>query len=282
MAASVRATIGVFDSGAGGLTVLRQLLRLLPEASYLYFGDTARLPYGSKSAETVKRYAAGAARFLQDHGAGRIVVACNTASALALPEISDSVRIPVNGVIESGADSAAKISVTRNIAVIATEATVASHAYRIALEARGLKAREMACPLLVPLVEEGWLDHPVTEQVARIYLDRLFQGVISQDSTDVLVLGCTHYPLLKPLLARLTPVGVHIVDSAESVAAAVQQQIESEIPLPVTAITPAVPDLSGVRFFVSDSAEKFRALGERLLGAAMAHVEHVDIDSCTG
>ena len=282
MAASVRATIGVFDSGAGGLTVLRQLLRLLPEASYLYFGDTARLPYGSKSAETVKRYAAGAARFLQDHGAGRIVVACNTASALALPEISDSVRIPVNGVIESGADSAAKISVTRNIAVIATEATVASHAYRIALEARGLKAREMACPLLVPLVEEGWLDHPVTEQVARIYLDRLFQGVISQDSTDVRVLGCTHYPLLKPLLARLTPVGVHIVDSAESVAAAVQQQIESEIPLPVTAITPAVPDLSGVRFFVSDSAEKFRALGERLLGAAMAHVEHVDIDSCTG
>lgn len=282
MAIIGRFTIGVFDSGAGGLTVLRQLLRLIPEASYIYFGDTARLPYGSKSAETVKRYATGAARFLEDHGAGRIVVACNTASALALPAIAEAVNIPVNGVIESGADSAAKLSVTRKVAVIATEATVASHAYRIALEARGLQAREMACPLLVPLVEEGWLDHPVTQQVARIYLDRLFQGMTSRDSTDVLVLGCTHYPLLKPVIAWLTPAGVRIVDSAESVAAAVQQQIRAGMPLSGTRISPGVAGLADVRFFVSDSAEKFRTLGERLLGAAMSHVEHVDIDSFTG
>ena len=278
MASPAGVTIGVFDSGAGGLTVLGQLLHRIPEASYIYFGDTARLPYGSKSAETVRRYATGAARFLEDQGAGRIVVACNTASALALPAIAASVRVPVNGVIECGADSAAKMSVTRKVAVIATEATVASHAYRKALEARGLQAREMACPLLVPLVEEGWLDHPVTEQVARIYLDRLFHGRPPQDSTDVLVLGCTHYPLLKPVIARLTPERVHIVDSAESVAAAVQQQIKPGITLSDANISAGAASLSAVRFFVSDSAEKFRTLGERLLGAAMTHVEHVDID----
>ncbi len=293
--------IGVFDSGAGGLTVLRQLLRLLPAARYIYFGDTARLPYGSKSAETVQRYAAGAARFLEERGAGRIIVACNTASALALPAIARAVSVPVHGVIESGADTAARISVTRKAAVIATEATVASHAYSVALEARGLQAREMACPLLVPLVEEGWLDHPVTEQITRIYLDRLFAGETAHDAatgTDVLVLGCTHYPLLKDLITRLVPAGVAVVDSAESIAAAVYQEIQSSsiaagtLPALVRGstsgkagasasgpgLTPAEAGMA-VEFYVSDSAEKFRALGQRLLGASLIHVEHVDIDA---
>ncbi len=291
--------IGVFDSGAGGLTVLRQLLRLLPAARYIYFGDTARLPYGSKSAETVQRYAAGATRFLEERGAGRIIVACNTASALALPAIAQSVKVPVHGVIESGADTAAGISVNRKAAVIATEATVASHAYRIALEGRGLQVREMACPLLVPLVEEGWLDHPVTEQITRIYLDRLFAGETAPDAAngaDVLVLGCTHYPLLKDLITRLVPAGVSVVDSAESIAAAVYKEIHSSSPAGGTrpaslrGSTPGetgasafggglTPAEAAVEFYVSDSAEKFRALGQRLLGAPLNHVQHVDIDS---
>src|SRR5579859_1055519 len=169
-------TIGVFDSGFGGLTVLKELLRLVPDASYLYFGDSARLPYGSKSAETVARYAISSAQFLQHRGIDLLVVACNTATALAFDRIKAALPIPVIGVIEPGATRAAAASRSRSAAVIATEATVASHAYQRALAEHGIQSREIACPLLVPLVEEGWLEHPVTEQVAKIYLAQAFNG----------------------------------------------------------------------------------------------------------
>jgi glutamate racemase len=213
---SRRPTIGVFDSGVGGLTVLRALLDRIPDAHYLYFGDTARLPYGSKSAATVAHYAVGAVRYLQDHGAELLVIACNTATALALDEIRAAAGVEVIGVVEPGAHAATAASRNRKVVVIGTEATVSSHAYRRALEARSVMVREMACPLFVPLVEEGWLEHPVTEQVARIYLSEAF----SEDAgdADVLVLGCTHYPLIKPLLRRVAPGHVKIVDSAESTA----------------------------------------------------------------
>ena len=152
--------IGVFDSGFGGLTVLRELRRVLPAANYLYFGDTAHLPYGAKSVRTVAKYAISAAHFLEEHGIEMLVVACNTATALAFDDIRAAVKVPVVGVIEPGAQRAAAISKTKKVVVAATEATVASHAYQRALEQQGLQATEKACPLFVPLVEEGWVEHP--------------------------------------------------------------------------------------------------------------------------
>src|SRR5213082_1451876 len=218
-----RPTIGVFDSGFGGLTVLKALLELIPHAEYAYFGDTARLPYGSKSVETVARYAVEAAHFLEAHGAQMLVIACNTATALALDRITAAAHVPVVGVVEPCAEAAASATKNKKVVVIGTQATVSSHAYRKALEARGLSAREKACPLLVPLVEEGWVDHAVTEQVARIYLAEAFADGFHD--ADTLVLGCTHYPLLKPMLQRVTPGHVNIVDSAESTAHAVASHL---------------------------------------------------------
>jgi len=267
-------TIGVFDSGFGGLTVLKALLELIPAADYLYFGDTARLPYGSKSVETVARYAVEAAHYLESHGAELLVIACNTATALALDRITASAHVPVVGVIEPGAEAAAAASVNKKVVVVGTEATVSSHAYRKALEARRLNAREKACPLLVPLVEEGWVEHSVTEQVARIYLAEAFRDVFHD--ADVLVLGCTHYPLLKPLLRRVSPCHVTIVDSAESTAHAVAGHLRELLPhAPLSsAERGAIPR---VKFFATDSVDKFRTLGQRFLGLAIDDVKHVDL-----
>jgi glutamate racemase len=273
-----RPAIGVFDSGVGGLTVLRALVERMPGADYLYFGDTARLPYGSKSAATVAHYAVGAVRYLQEHGAETLVIACNTATALALDPIRAASRVPVIGVVEPGAQAAAFATTNRKVAVIGTEATISSHAYRRALEAKGIAVREKACPLFVPLVEEGWLEHPVTEQVARIYLSETFAEDF-RDS-DVLVLGCTHYPLIKPLLRRVAPGHVTIVDSAESTAHAVAQHLLIE---PLT--SPGDPESKNaerssdprLKFFATDSAEKFKRMGTRFLGHPVEDVQHVDL-----
>jgi glutamate racemase len=263
-------TIGVFDSGFGGLTVLKELLVLVPHARYLYFGDTARLPYGSKSADTVARYAVQAAHFLELHGASQLVLACNTATALAFDQTRAAAHIPVVGVIEPGAAAAAAVSRLKKAVVVATEGTVMSHAYQRALAARQVRALEKACPLLVPLVEEGWGEHAVTEQVARIYLDEAFAGEFRD--ADVLLLGCTHYPLLRELFQRLVPPGVTIVDSAESTAKAVAQGLQTANPATDTALAP--PDIC---FFATDSAEKFQRLGTRFLGRPIDRVEHVDL-----
>jgi glutamate racemase len=268
-----RTCIGVFDSGFGGITVLRALLKLLPNADYLYFGDTARLPYGSKSTETVAKYAVGAAHYLQEHYAQMLVVACNTATALALDKINAAASIPVVGVVEPGAERAAGESKKGKVVVIGTEATVSSHAYLKALEARGVQAKEKACPLFVPLVEEGWIDHKVTEQVARIYLKEAFSGDFR--SADVLLLGCTHYPLIKPVLRQAAPGHVNIVDSADSTADAVSRLLR-RTPMP------AVPQkerrkLPRLTFFATDSAEKFRRLGAQFLGHPVEDVQHVDL-----
>jgi glutamate racemase len=271
--------IGVFDSGVGGLTVLRSMAEQMP-AHYLYFGDTARLPYGTKSADTVARYAIGAARFLESQNIDLLVIACNTATALALPQIKQAARVPVIGVVEPGAAMAAEVSRSRSAIVIATEATVSSHAYRDALRQHGLEAHEKACPLFVPLVEEGWIDHPVTEQVARIYLGEAMAQ--SSGNADVLVLACTHYPLIAPLLRRITPEHVKIVDSAESTARVVRRlllerssHIESQGR--ASSSTGAPSDHRSFRFFVTDSVEKFKRLATRFLGRQVDHVEHVDL-----
>jgi glutamate racemase len=287
-----RPSIGVFDSGVGGLTVLRALLERIPDASYLYFGDTARLPYGSKSAATVAHYAVGAVRYLQDQGAELLVIACNTATALALDEIKAAAGVEVIGVVEPGADAAAAASRKRNVVVIGTDATISSHAYRRALEARNVAVREKACPLFVPLVEEGWVEHPVTEQVAKIYLAEAFSPEVlsevhsevhskvhSKDArdADVLLLGCTHYPLIKPLLRRVAPEHVTIVDSAESTALDVARQLHVELPPSSTQTKNLLRAVRQLKFFATDSAEKFRKMGTRFLGLPVEDVVHVDL-----
>ena len=263
-------TIGVFDSGVGGLTVLNELAKVAPSASYRYFGDTARLPYGSKSAETVARYAIEAAHYLESRGIDLLVVACNTATALALPEIKAAVKVPVEGVVEPGAARAAASTRRNNVVVIGTEATIRSHAYQRALEQRGIRVREKACPLFVPLIEEGWTEHPVTQTVAHVYLDEFFQDY--ESGPDCLVLGCTHYPLIKRTLRSVAPWRVEIVDSAESTAQVVAEHLGGR--------GGAADGGNGrpeMEFFATDSVEKFRVLGERFMGRAVDHVRHVNI-----
>ena len=294
--------IGVFDSGVGGLTVLKAMAEQLP-AHYLYFGDTARLPYGAKSAETVARYAIGATRFLETQNIDLLVIACNTATALALPAIKAAAHVPVVGVVEPGAAAAAEVSTNRAAIVIATEATVTSHAYRDALQQHGLQAVEKACPLFVPLVEEGWIEHPVTEQVARIYLGEATAQ--APEGADVLVLACTHYPLIYPLLRRILPEKVQIVDSAESTARVVKKMIEGIMRCHPERSEPGnnlgrhpersedaqasersrgTPISSGApaehrtfRFYVTDSTGKFKRLAASFLGRQVDNVEHVDL-----
>lgn len=264
------ATIGVFDSGFGGLTVLRELRRRLPQADFLYFGDTAHLPYGAKSVRTVAKYAIASARFLEDRGIAMLVVACNTATALAFDEIQAAIKVPVVGVIEPGAERAAGKSKTRRAAVVATEATVASHAYRRALEGLSMEATEKACPLFVPLVEEGWVEHPITEQVAHVYMDEIFRD--GARDADVLVLGCTHYPLIRPLLRRVVPEHVEIVDSAESTAAKVVHLLGSH------SSALAGPSSGKLHCYATDSTEKFRRFGEKFLGCSIPNIELIDIE----
>jgi glutamate racemase len=266
-------TIGVFDSGFGGLTVLRALIERLPDARFAFLGDTARLPYGSKSQRTISRYAAESAQFLvREQGAEFLVIACNTASALALDAIKDAVPVPVLGVIEPGADAARAASQTGDVLVIATEATVHSHAYAAACQARGLRALEKACPLLVPLVEEGWTDHPVTKQVIDVYLNELRAEAAAKGmKPDTLVLGCTHYPLLRPLIERAVQPEITVIDSAESAARAA-----------VDLCNPSANSSSGageaqVRCFATDSVEKFERLGSRFLHRPVGKVELVDL-----
>jgi glutamate racemase len=268
-------TIGVFDSGFGGLTVLRALIERLPRARFAFLGDTARLPYGSKSRRTIARYAAQSAQFLvREQGAEFLVIACNTASALALDAIQDAVPVPVLGVIEPGAIAARQASATGDVLVIATEATVHSHAYAAACQARGLRVLEKACPLLVPLVEEGWTDHPVTAEVIDVYLNELRSEAAAQGlKPDTLVLGCTHYPLLRPLIERAVRPGVKVIDSAESAAQAAVELFNGRI-APVAAGAAAE---TVVRCFATDSVEKFERLGSRFLERPVGHVELIDL-----
>jgi len=270
-----RPIIGVFDSGFGGLTVLKALLHRMPSAEYVFLGDTARLPYGSKSQRTIARYAAESAQFLveQQH-AEFLVIACNTASALALDAIREAVSVPVLGVIEPGAAAAAANSKTRDVMVMATEATVASHAYAAACRAQGLHAVEKACPLLVPLVEEGWIDpaaHPVTAEVVRIYLGELLaEAAAAGQSPDTLVLGCTHYPLLRPIFEASVPAGVRVIDSAEATADEAARLLAANR-------QSATGKTAAIRCFATDSVEKFERLGSRFLGLPVGKVELVDL-----
>jgi glutamate racemase len=327
-------TIGVFDSGFGGLTVLRALLPLIPGARYIYLGDTARLPYGSKSRETIARYAVSSAKFLHDQGADLLVIACNTATALALKDIQQALPIPVIGVVEPGAQAALQskphfqgtsfrpkrseveksaslpppidprispespqtpgapepalslpkgpdsgtwvgppqTSTQAEVLVLATAATVQSHAYTRALNTLNLEAHEKACPLLVPLVEEGWINHPVTDEVLRIYLT---EALAQAPATNTLLLGCTHYPLLEPAIRR-TLASIHhpltIIDSAEATARAVAAHLGLSTHSPTLNA-----QSSECIFYATDSVEKFQHLGSTFLGQPVAQVNLIDL-----
>jgi glutamate racemase len=270
----------------GGLTVLRSLLRHIASAKYLYLGDTARLPYGAKSQATVARYAVSSARFLVEQGAESLVIACNTASALALDAIREAVPVPVTGVIETGANAAQAGSRTGDVLVMATAATVESHAYAAACRRRQLRALEKACPLLVPLVEEGWIDHPVTREVLSIYLrEMMHQAGEAGLTPDTLVLGCTHYPLLRAQIEQALPEPLRVIDSAEVTAMQVAEAL-GIVPDDITGSDPAnrlsatdfcATDFCAPDFYATDSVAKFRALGSRFLGHAIEEVTLVDL-----
>jgi glutamate racemase len=259
-----RSPIGVFDSGIGGLTVVRELMRQLPDESIIYFGDTARVPYGPKSPDTVRRYSREITAFLRDEGVKAVVVACNTATAHALPMLREELPIPVIGVVEPGARAAVRASGGGRIGVIGTAGTIASGAYERAIRALAPNAcvAARACPLFVPLVEEGWLDGEATRLIAREYLEPL-----AAERIDTLVLGCTHYPLLKPLLAEELGARVTLIDSAEETAAETARTLDAHR---LRAPRGARP---WTRFVASDAPEQFLRVGQRFLGAAIDRVE---------
>jgi glutamate racemase len=259
--------IGVFDSGVGGLTVLQALRDRLPAEDFVYLGDTARLPYGSKSETTVQRYAVNAAAHLARHGVKLLVVACNTASSYALDEVSASSPVPVVGVVEPGARAALETGAER-IAVIGTEGTIRSGAYQAALRRLDpeVELRTAPCPLFVPLAEEGWGDHPVTDRVAEIYLAPLLEW-----GAQTLILGCTHYPLLTPSLERVVGEGVRLVDSATAVTATVCQE-HAEI------LATASGGHGSVRLELTDASERFLRITRTILGRDPEQLEVVDLN----
>jgi glutamate racemase len=261
------APLGVFDSGIGGLTVARALFERLPRESVIYFGDTARVPYGPKSPDTVRRYSGEILAYLLRRGVKAVVVACNTSTAHALPHLQAHSPVPVVGVIEPGARAAVAATKSGAIGVIGTAGTIASGAYERAIKAQRPAARVHAqpCPLFVPLVEEGWFDHPAAELIAREYLDPLRKAGV-----DVLVLGCTHYPLLKPLLARVMGPGVTLVDSAEETAKAVAAELDARGLL-------AAGGSHEHLFVVSDDEPHFRKVGAKFLGEKLKQVEVVPL-----
>jgi glutamate racemase len=273
--------IGIFDSGVGGLTVYRALHEHLPNERFVYLGDTARVPYGTKSLATVERYAVENAEFLAAHGIKMLVVACNTASALALPAIREALDIEVVGVIGPGARAAAAAMTThasgvRTIGVIATESTVRSGAYTAAIKKADPTADviEQACPLLVPLAEEGWVNNEVAQTVAETYLKDL------QTKIDTLVLGCTHYPILRDVIQQAVGENVTLIDSGEATAAEVKALLKEKGLARLTPPTGALErqlcdDLD--HFYVTDAAERFARVAERFLGSKPSRLEAVEV-----
>lgn len=259
------APIGIFDSGIGGLTVARAIYAALPGESTIYFGDTARVPYGPKSPDTVRRYSREIAQWLVGEGVKLIVIACNTSTAHALKELQAESPVPVIGVIEPGARAAVAATKGGPVGVIGTAGTIASNAYARAINALApnLAVEQRACPLFVPLVEEGWFDHPAAALIAEEYL-----GPLKTAGVDALVLGCTHYPLLKPLLGRVMGPSVALIDSAEETALAVVAALDRH----------GIRNGAGEvyhRFAVSDDEPRFRQVGSRFIGERLQAAEVV-------
>lgn len=260
---SSKAPIGVFDSGLGGLTVFKVLARRMPEESLIYFGDTAHVPYGSKSPEAIARFSGEVARFLAKRGIKLLVVACNTSSAWALPAIRKAVKIPVIGVIEPGARGAVAASRGGRIGIIGTEATIKSGAYEKAIKMlkRGARVTAAACPLFVPLVEEGWWSGEIVEAVARKYT-----ATLKKARVDTVILGCTHYPYLKPVLARALGARVRLIDSAEETSR------ETQAALCKLGLRAPQGGRGRREFYASDAPQRFKRLAGRMLGSPVKTV----------
>lgn len=263
------APLGLFDSGVGGLTVVRAVQDLLPAEDILYLGDTARLPYGSKSPETIRRFADEDARFLLRRGVKAIVVACNTATAHALPQLREHYRLPVIGVIEAGVEAALAGQGVERVGIIATRGTIRSHAYQHALAQRntGLIIHGQATPLLVPLIEEDWLDHPATRQILEAYLAPLVEKGI-----DTLMLACTHYPLLVPVLRDLLPSEVRLVDSATTCAEHLRRELER-----LDLLAPQERD-GCLEIHLTDLSEEFETLARRFLRKAPGRIHRAVLE----
>ena len=264
---SARRPIGIFDSGIGGLTVLKEIQREVPVENIVYFGDTARVPYGTKSKETITKFSIDNINFLQDFDVKIAVVACNTASSLSLDALKDRFSLPIIGVIEPGAKEAIAKTKNGKIGVIGTKATIGSGAYESHLKRLdpSVKVYSQACPLFVPFVEEGWLEGEVVSQVARTYLDSLKSFGI-----DTLILGCTHYPLLNKVIQNAIGESVRLVNSAQATAKEARELLDK---LNLAAGKSQGPQET--RFYVSDEPEQFRTLGERFLGRSIHSVAKV-------
>jgi glutamate racemase len=258
--------IGVFDSGIGGLTVVRALHRRLPHENIVYFGDTARVPYGPKSPLVVREYAAQDTDFLRSHGVKMMVVACNTVSAVALDVVVKRAGVPTVGVILPGAVAAADASRGRRIGVIGTAATIQSGAYTHALRQidPAIQTFSQACPLFVPLAEEGWIDHKVTKMVAKEYLFPL-----TLEKVDTLILGCTHYPVLRAAIQEAVDQRVALIDSGEAASGEVERVLDRE------GLRNPSKQRPNLQFYVSDFPAKFSEVGERFLGQKMGRVHRV-------
>ncbi len=258
--------VGVFDSGLGGLTVVKELMKLLPNENIVYFGDTARVPYGTKSKEAIIRFSKENVAVLQKHNVKMIVVACNTSSSFALPTLRESFSLPILGVIKPGAKKAVETTRNRKVGIIATSATISSGEYvkEIKRLDPAVKVTAQACPLFVPLVEEGWFDEKVTLEIAHKYLDGMKKNRI-----DTLILGCTHYPLLKPLLKKAMGKGVMLVDSAQEVAREVKQLLEYTQQNRISKTAPRH------EFLVSDEPKHFSKLARKFLGRAIHGAKRV-------
>ena len=265
------APIGVFDSGVGGLTVAREIMRNLPMEKIIYFGDTARVPYGSKSRDTVIRYSRQIVRFLREQQVKAIVVACNTASALALSTLEEESDIPIIGVVKPGARVAIETTKKKRVGVIATEATINSHLYRELIQQMDPEITVVGrpCPLFVPLVEEGWLHDSVTETVARRYLKDL-----QDQDIDTLILGCTHYPLLRSLIGEIMGERVTLVNPAYETSLALKRLLEAGGMMNPGTARSEFP----YRFFVSDAAEKFKHFANSILPFDVNMTEQINIE----
>jgi len=265
-----RQKIGIFDSGIGGLTVLHALGELLPNEELLYLGDTARVPYGTKSKETVTRYSMENCRFLLSHGVKAVVVACNSASAASIPALRESFDLPIIGVIEPGVEEAMKYTTTGRVGVIGTNATIESGRYHTLLKEHGAKeVLGKACPLFVPLAEEGWIDNQIAEDIARVYLEE-FPGKV-----DTLILGCTHYPLLEKTIAKVCGPEIKLINSAKAVAIKLRNSLKELDLLSETK--------SGKRrYFVTDSPARAEKVGGRFLGEDISpNLELTDLTQFT-
>ncbi len=260
--------IGVFDSGIGGLTVLKEIMNILPQENTIYLGDTARVPYGIRSPETVIKYSFENTKFLFTRDIKLLVIACNTASSISLDAIKDSIAIPVIGVIEPGAQAAVRVTRKKRVGIIGTDATITSNAYTNVIKAldERIKVFGLPCPLFVPLVEEGWTDGNIATLVVRRYLKN-----IKKRDIDTLVLGCTHYPLLRTIISRVMGRGVRLIDSAVETSHEIKKTLEA------MKIMRKKKERPVREFYVTDSPEKFLNVGERFLGKKIEHIEKIAV-----